>query len=129
MFCEINQMLRATAPMLVVAVAWIAVPAAAFARTVYDGEWSVLILTRGSACETSLRQGVQIADGMVDNGGGVASVQGRVTRNGAVSVAVRSGDQWANGSGRLGRNRGGGSRRGQGTSGAGHGTWVAEERA
>jgi hypothetical protein len=115
--------------MLVVAVAWIAVPAAAFARTVYDGEWSVLILTRGSACETSLRHGVQIADGMVNNGGGVASVQGRVTRNGAVSVAVRSGDQWANGSGRLGRNRGGGSRRGQGTSGAGHGTWVAEERA
>jgi hypothetical protein len=129
MFCEINQMLRATAPMLVVAVAWIAVPAAAFARTVYDGEWSVLILTLGSACETSLRHGVQIADGMVNNGGGVASVQGRVTRNGAVSVAVRSGDQWANGSGRLGRNRGGGSRRGQGTSGAGHGTWVAEERA
>jgi hypothetical protein len=129
MFCEINQMLRATAPMLVVAVAWIAVPAAAFARTVYDGEWSVLILTRGSACETSLRHGVQIADGMVNNGGGVASVQGRVTRNGAVSVAVRSGDQWANGSGRLGKNRGGGSRRGQGTSGAGHGTWVAEERA
>jgi hypothetical protein len=129
MFCEINQMLRATAPMLVVAVAWIAVPAAAFARTVYDGEWSVLILTRGSACETSLRHGVQIADGMVNNGGGVASVQGRVTRNEAVSVAVRSGDQWANGSGRLGRNRGGGSRRGQGTSGAGHGTWVAEERA
>ena len=129
MFCEINQMLRATAPMLVVAVAWIAVPAAAFARTVDDGEWSVLILTRGSACETSLRHGVQIADGMVNNGGGVASVQGRVTRNGVVSVAVRSGDQWANGSGRLGRNRGGGSRRGQGTSGAGHGTWVAEERA
>jgi hypothetical protein len=129
MFCEINQMLRATAPMLVLAVAWIAVPAAAFARTVYDGEWSVLILTRGSACETSLRHGVQIADGMVNNGGGVASVQGRVTRNGAVSVAVWSGDQWANGSGRLGRNRGGGSRRGQGTSGAGHGTWVAEERA
>ena len=129
MFCEINQMLRATAPLLVVAVAWIAVPAAAFARTVYDGEWSVLILTRGSACETSLRHGVQIADGMVNNGGGVASVQGRVTRNGAVSVAVRSGDQWANGSGCLGRNRGGGSRRGQGTSGAGHGTWVAEERA
>jgi hypothetical protein len=93
MFCEINQMLRATAPMLVVAVAWIAVPAAAFARTVYDGEWSVLILTRGSACETSLRHGVQIADGMVNNGGGVASVQGRVTRNGVVSVAVRSGDQ------------------------------------
>jgi hypothetical protein len=129
MFCEINQMLRATAPMLVMAVAWIAVPAAVFARTVYDGERSILILTHGSACEMSPRHGVKITDGMVNNGGGAAAVRGRVTRNEAVSVAVRSGDQWANGSGRLGKNRGGGSRRGQGTSGAYRDTWVAEGRA
>jgi hypothetical protein len=56
-------------------------------------------------------------------------MQGRVTRSGAVSVTVRSGNQWANGSGRLGRNRGGSAWRGQGTSGACHGTWVAERRA
>jgi hypothetical protein len=130
MFCEINQMLRATAPMLVMAVAWIAVPAAAFARTVYDGERSVLILTRGSACETSLRHGVQIADGMGNNGGGVAAVQGRVTRNEAISFAVRfDDDQWANGSGRLCRNRRGGSRRGEDTRGTYRDTWVAEGRA
>jgi hypothetical protein len=44
MFSEINQMLRAGVPILVVAFAWIAVPATAFAHTVYDGDWSVLIL-------------------------------------------------------------------------------------
>ena len=77
MFSEINQMLRAGVPILVVAFAWIAVPATAFAHTVYDGDWSVLIFTRGGACEPSVRYGVQIADGMVINGGGIATVQGR----------------------------------------------------
>jgi hypothetical protein len=128
MFSEINQMLRAGVPILVVAFAWIAVPATAFAHTVYDGDWSVLIFTRGGACEPSVRYGVQIADGMVINGGGIATVQGRVTRSGTVSVIVRSGNQWAKGSGRLGRSRGGGSWRGQGTSGVCRGTWVAERR-
>jgi hypothetical protein len=128
MFGEINQMLRASVPMLVVAFAWIAVPATTFARTVYDGDWSVLIITRGGACEPSVRYGVQIADGTVIHGGGIATVQGRVSRNGIVSVIVRSGNQWANASGRLGRNRGGGAWRGQGTSGACRGTWVAERR-
>jgi hypothetical protein len=108
MFGEINQMLRASVPILVVAFGLIAVPATAFAHTIYDGDWSVLILTRG-ACEPSVRYGVQIADGMVINGGGIATVQGRVTRSGTVSVIVRSGNQWANSSGRLGRNRGGGA--------------------
>ena len=128
MFSEINQMLRVSVPILAVAFGLIAVPARAFAHTVYDGDWSVLILTRGGACEPSVRYGVQIADGMLVNGGRIATVQGRVTRSGTVSVAVRSGNQWAKGSGRLGRNRGGGAWRGQGTSGACHGTWVAERR-
>jgi len=128
MFSEINQMLRASAPILVVAFGLIAVPATAFAHTVYDGDRSVLILTPGGACEPSVRYGVRIADGIVIHDGGIATVQGRVTRSGTVSVIVRSGNQWANDSGRLGRNRGGGAWRGQGTSGVCRGTWVAERR-
>jgi hypothetical protein len=77
MFSEINQMLRASVPIFLVAFAWIAVPATAFARTVYDGDWGALILTRGGACEPAIRYGVQIADGTVINGGGMATVQGR----------------------------------------------------
>jgi hypothetical protein len=84
MFSEINQMLRASVPMLVVAFAWIAVPATAFAHTVYDCDWSFLILTRGGACGPSVRYGV-IADGLIINGGGIATVQGRITRSGTVS--------------------------------------------
>ena len=60
-------------------------------------------MTRGGVCEPTFRYGVQIADGTVIDGGGMATVQGRVTRTGAVKVIVRSGNQWANGSGRLSR--------------------------
>jgi hypothetical protein len=120
MFSEINQMLRAGVPLFVAAFAWIAVPAKAFACTVYDGDWGVLILRRDGACEPAVRCGLQIADGMVIYSGGMATVQGHVTRRGSVQVKVRSGNRWANGFGRLCRNRGRG--------GACYGTWVAERR-
>jgi len=128
MFSEINRLLGTGVPILVVILACIAVPTTALAATIYDGDWKVLILTQGGTCEPTLRHGVQIADGIINNGGGLATVQGRVTRSGTVSVNARSGSQWANGSGRLGRNRGDGAWRGQGTSGACRGTWVAERR-
>jgi hypothetical protein len=85
-----------------------------------------LILTRRGACELSVRYGVQIADGMVINGGGIATVQGRVTRSGTVSVIVQSGNQWAKA---IAASAGiAAAARGQGTSGARYGTWVAERR-
>jgi hypothetical protein len=126
---RINQRRRACVPTLALALACVAVSGAAFARTVYDGDWSVLIVTRGGACEPTFRYGVQIADGMViADGGGMATVQGRVTPKGAVRVIVRAGSQWADGSGRLTKNRGGGVWKGQGTRGTCAGTWVAERR-
>ena len=85
MFSEIDQMLRASVSILVVAFGLLAVPATAFAHAVYDGDWSVLILTRGRACEPSVRYGVVIAEGLVINSGGIATVQGRITRSGTVS--------------------------------------------
>jgi hypothetical protein len=85
MFSEIDQMLRASVPILVVAFGLLAVPATAFAHAVYDGDWSVLILTRGGACEPSVRYGVVIADGLVINSGGIATGQGRITRSGTAS--------------------------------------------
>ena len=101
----------------------------ALASSQFDGDWSVVITTRGGGCDPSFRYGVQIDNGRVlDNGGSGAMVQGRVTPNGAVSVSVRSGGEWANGSGRLGLTSGGGVWRGQGSSGACEGTWVAERR-
>ena len=102
----------------------IAGPAAAQSR--YDGNWSVVINTRGGACESGVRYGVQIINGHVVSGGQGASVAGRVAPNGAVRVAVQAGGQWANGSGRLGMTRGGGVWRGEGNAGYCRGTWVAQ---
>ena len=128
MFSEINQLFRASVPIFVLSFVCIAAPVTAFAGTVYDGNWSVVIVTRSGVCEPTFRYGVQIADGTVIDGGGMATVQGRVTSRGAVRVVVQSGNQWADGSGRLSSNRGGGIWKGQGTSGNCYGTWMAERR-
>jgi hypothetical protein len=114
---------------IVLALAYVVDATPAHARTDFDGDWSIFIVTREGPCEASLRYGVKVADGTVTNdGNAVATVQGRVTPRGTVRVLVRSGSQWANGSGRLGRNHGGGVWRGQGTGGTCAGTWVAGRR-
>jgi hypothetical protein len=101
----------------------------AFGRTVFDGDWSVLIVTHGGACDPAYRYGVQITNGTVANdGSSAAAVQGRVTPAGAVKVTVRLGNQSADGSGRLSSNRGGGVWQGQSMSGSCSGTWEAERR-
>jgi hypothetical protein len=129
MFNVIRKLFCAGVPIFVVALAGMTVPMTALAGTIYDGDWSVLILTRAGACEPSLRYGVQIADGMIGNdGASLARVQGRITPSGTVRVTVQAGSQWADGSGLLGRNRGGGAWRGQGTNGTCRGSWVAERR-
>jgi BA14K-like protein len=119
--------LRVWALALVLALGCTTAPGTALARTRYDGDWSVLIATRRGACEPALRYGVQIADGaVVSNASGVATVEGRVSPAGATRVTVRSGNEWAVGSGHLSGSSGSGIWRGEGTSGACSGTWVAQ---
>ena len=105
----------------------VAIVSPASALTLYDGDWSVVIVTRSGACDPSYRVGVQITRGAVD-GRGLAAVQGQVTSRGSVKVTVRSGSQWAYGSGFLSKYRGSGVWRGQGNSGACGGKWLAERR-
>jgi len=101
----------------------------AFARTLYDGAWSVLIVTRSGACDPTYRYGVQIINGnVIYDGGAPITMQGRVTPKGAVRVIVTAGSQWADGSGRLTRNQGSGVWKGQGLSSACAGIWQAERR-
>ena len=98
------------------------------ARDTFDGAWSVVITTQSGTCDPNFRYGVQISNGQVfNNGSSNVGVQGRVNRNGMVQVNVQSGNQWANGSGRLDPTRGGsGVWEGQGGVGACSGTWVAQ---
>jgi hypothetical protein len=92
----------------------------------YDGSWSVLIITQSGPCERAYRYGVQISNGRVFGGDGSANLQGRVAQNGAVRVSVSAGDQRADGSGRLSRDRGSGLWQGQGSSGTCTGRWEAQ---
>jgi len=124
----ISQRIRACVPTFVLVLACVTVTGTAFARTVYDGDWSVLIATNSGPCGPTYRYGVQISDGMVIYNGGMVSLQGRVTPKGAVRVIVRSSGQSANGYGRLTKSRGVGVWNGQGTGGTCAGTWVAERR-
>jgi hypothetical protein len=90
----------------------------------FDGSWSVVVVTRRGACDPSFRTSVYISNGIVSGGGG-ASVSGRVSNNGAVSVVVSGGPGRAHGTGRLRGNSGGGSWSGSGSQGSCSGAWSA----
>jgi hypothetical protein len=103
-------------------------PEKAAARTVYDGSWSVLIVTQRGSCDRAYRYGVQIINGRVVYNGGIVNMSGHVTRGGNVSVNVSSGDAYANGSGRLSRSSGSGRWNGRSGSSNCSGYWEAERR-
>lgn len=90
----IDQRLRARVLTLILALACAATAVPAFARAAFDGDWSVLIVTHGGACDPAYRYGVQIANGtVISDGSSAAAVQGQVTPTGEVRVTVRSGTQ------------------------------------
>jgi len=104
-------------------------PAQAAARANFDGNWSVLIVTRSGPCDQAYRYGVSIRDGrVVYEGSAAVNVAGSVAPNGSVNVRVWAGSQSANGEGRLSRDYGDGRWRGNGSSGTCSGTWSAERR-
>ncbi len=95
----------------------------------FDGSWSVLIITDTGECDRAYRYGIRIERGQIIYGGeaGVAFT-GRVESNGQVAATVRRGEQSATGSGRLSGSSGGGTWKGQSSTGACGGRWEAERR-
>jgi hypothetical protein len=104
----------------------VALPASA--RSIYDGRWSVLIITEKGACDRGYRYGFEIRNGVVQYDGDVVNLTGRVAPNGFVRVTVSRGNQSASGSGRLSRNFGQGTWRGSATGDTCSGRWEAERR-
>jgi hypothetical protein len=122
----ISHFLRASVLVLLCATS---VLSTATARTVYDGQWSVLIVTERGSCDRAYRYGVQIINGnVIYDGGGPISLSGRVLQNGSVQVSVSAGNGQAQGSGRLSTNVGRGSWRGRSSTDACSGYWEAERR-
>src|SRR5690348_1903123 len=105
---------------LVGASAYAAMPAQA--KTNFDGNWSVVIITEKGTCDRSYRYPVRISDGLVGYAGEASfNVSGRVGANGRVTVTVSRGDRRASGSGQLSGTTGTGSW----TGGECSGTWQA----
>ena len=115
--------------MMLVAVATLAGTAGSVsAKTIYDGRWSVVIITDRGSCDRAYRYSIDIRDGIVHYDGDVVDMSGRVASNGAVRVAVSRGSQRASGQGRLGRSFGTGNWSGLGTGETCSGRWEAERR-
>ena len=123
--------IRAVAPALAAfAMLTATVPASApaSARSNYDGQWSVLIVTQKGTCDRAYRYPVKIDNGSVGYAGDSSfTVSGRVGENGAVTVKVARAGQSANGQGKLSATDGSG----MWTAGSGDcsGTWTAERRS
>src|SRR5262249_60997809 len=82
---------------LTAATAYAAMPAQA--KTNFDGNWSVVIITEKGTCDRSYRYPVKISDGSVGYAGEASfDVSGRVNPNGKVTVTVSRGDRRASGS-------------------------------
>jgi hypothetical protein len=119
-----NRLALGAAAALLAAATVFPTPGTAMPR--YDGTWSVALVTTRGDCIASYRYPIQITNGVVGNGGGLAiDVRGRVAANGAVTVLVSHGDQRASGSGRLTSTVGSGFWRGAGCAGS----WTAERRS
>jgi hypothetical protein len=102
--------------------------APASARSNFDGQWSVLIVTQKGTCDRAYRYPVKIDNGSVGYAGDSSfTVSGKVGDNGTVTVKVARGSQSANGQGRLSATDGSG----MWVAGSGDcsGTWTAERRS
>jgi hypothetical protein len=96
------------------------------AHTSSDGNWSVVVSGQNGSCQGgSYNYALQIVNGVIYYPGTDARITGRVSQSGAVYVRVFAGDRSAVGSGRLSHYSGGGSFRGQSSSGMCAGTWSA----
>jgi hypothetical protein len=97
----------------------VATPAAA---ATFDGEWSVQIASKSTACASGATVSIGINNGRVASTNGLMSASGRVADAGNISVTLTSGIKRAVGSGRLTATSGSGTWRGALCSG----TWTAQ---
>ena len=106
------------------------VTAAAIAKpvssAVYDGEWSVLVLTDQGTCDRAYRYPMHITNGRLVGTDSAFDVSGQVQPSGKVAVRVSAGAKSASGEGSLAQASGSGKWTAQ--NGQCSGTWRAERR-
>src|SRR5258707_492757 len=113
---------------LAILAATVPASAPASARSNFDGQWSVLIVTQKGECDRAYRYPVKIENGSVGYAGSASfTVSGKVGDAGALTVTVARGSQSATGTGRMSVTDGSGTW--TAASGECSGTWTAERRS
>jgi hypothetical protein len=101
-------------------------PSGAAGRSVFDGLWSVEIITQRGDCDRSLRYALRIVDGRVHADDQRYQVEGAVAPGGAIRVIVAEAGRSASGVGHLTHDRGRGQWRTSTNECAGE--WIAARR-
>src|SRR5258708_2020168 len=90
----ISRAIPALAAAAILTASAVPVSAPAFAKSSYDGQWSVLIVTQKGTCDRAYRYPVKIDNGSVGYAGEASfNVSGKVGANGAVTVTVSRGQK------------------------------------
>jgi hypothetical protein len=104
-----------------------AVPTAT-ARTPFDGNWSVLIVTDSGNCDRAYRYALHINDGNITYPDSTINISGHLNASGRVHVNVRAGEQYASGSGQISGDSGSGDWSGHSSTSRCSGHWEAQRR-
>jgi hypothetical protein len=91
--------MKTTSLWIIAAVCFVA-PAAAQARSAYDGSWDLAFVTQRGSCDPSYNFTVDISDGIVTHPN-LVRFKGYVAKSGSVHASVTVQDKFASGTGRL----------------------------
>src|SRR5882724_13349430 len=94
----ISRAIPAVAAVAILAASALPAAAPAYAKSSYDGQWSVLIVTQKGTCDRAYRYPVKIDNGSVGYAGQASfNVNGKVGDNGSITVVVSRGSTSAKG--------------------------------
>jgi len=125
---RLTRIIPALAALSILATTAVSASTPVLAKSNFDGQWSVLIVTQKGTCDRAYRYPVKIDNGSVGYAGDAAfTVSGKVGANGAVTVTVARGSQSAKGQGKLSSTDGAGMWVAE--TGDCSGTWTAERRS
>jgi hypothetical protein len=98
----------------------------AAARMIYDGQWSLTIMTERGNCDSTYHFVVDITNGNVSHPN-LVKFRGHVAKGGSVRVSVAAAGKTAAGSGRLTRTSGRGHWAGRSGDDRCSGSWTAQK--
>src|SRR5271156_5344504 len=89
-----------TFAIFIVASSFLALAPAASARSIYDGSWNLVFVTRTGSCDATYNFTVDVSNGIITHPN-LVKFRGYVAKSGAVRASVTVQDKYASGAGKL----------------------------